>query len=84
MLVVTAMVISIGNAASTDSDDARIYGCSGPLAKIKCEAVEAKFNSKRTTGHTQLMSTVNLTKVKPIEGVFGDSENLRFQAAIFH
>ncbi|MFI5406957.1 MAG: hypothetical protein ACHQ1D_10645, partial [Nitrososphaerales archaeon] len=67
------MVISTGNAASADSDDARIYGCSGPLAKIKCEAVETKFNSKRTTGHTLLMSTVNLTKVKPIEGVFGDS-----------
>ena len=73
MLVVTVMVISTGNATSADSDDARIYGCSGPLAKIKCEAVETKFNSKRTTGHTQLMSTVNLTKVKPIEGVFGDS-----------
>ena len=52
---------------------ARIFGCSGPLAKIKCEAIETKFNLKQTTGHTQLMSTVNLTKVKPIEGVFGDS-----------
>jgi glucose/arabinose dehydrogenase len=73
MLVVTIMVTSSGNAASADSEDARVYGCSGPVAKIKCETVETKFNSKRTTGHTQLMSTVNLTKVKPIEGVFGDS-----------
>jgi glucose/arabinose dehydrogenase len=73
MLVVTIMVTSSGNAASADSEDARVYGCSGPVAKIKCEAVETKFNSMWTTGHTLRMSTVNLTKVKPIEGVFGDS-----------
>ncbi|MGA9941854.1 MAG: LamG domain-containing protein [Nitrososphaeraceae archaeon] len=73
VMVVTIMVKSSGNAASADSEKARIFGCSGPLAKIKCEAIETKFNLNQTTGHTQLMSTVNLTKVKPIEGVFGDS-----------
>ena len=73
MLVVTIMVISTGSAASADSEEARVYGCSGPTAKIKCEAIETKFNSKQTTGHTLRMSTVNLTKFKPIEGVFGDS-----------
>ena len=67
------MVISTGSAASADSEEARVYGCSGPTAKIKCEAIETKFNSKQTTGHTLRMSTVNLTKFKPIEGVFGDS-----------
>ena len=84
MLVVTIMVISTRSAASADSEEARVYGCSGPTAKIKCEAIETKFNSKQTTGHTLRMSTVNLTKFKPIEGVFGDSENLRLQAAIFY
>ena len=73
MLVVTIMVISTGSAASADSEESRIYGCGGPTAKIKCEAVENKFKSMQTTGHTLRMSTVNLTKFKPIEGVFGDS-----------
>ena len=67
------MVISIRSAATADLEDARVYGCSGPTAKINCEAIETKFNSKQTTGHTLRVSTVNLTKFKPVEGVFGDS-----------
>ena len=67
------MVKSSGNAASADSEDTHLFGCSGPAQKIKCEAIETKFNLKQTTGHTLRISTVNLTKFKPVEGVFGDS-----------
>ncbi len=50
-----------------------VYGCVPERQVARCHPFSHEFDSVVTTGHVQKISTVNLTKLDPIEGVFGNA-----------
>lgn len=57
-----------------DSDFSRlVYGCIPQGQVARCHSSSNQFDSVVTTGQVQRISTANLTKIDPTEGVFGNA-----------
>lgn len=68
------IIVHSTNGATTDSDLSRsVYACIQQGQGIRCHLSSNQFNSVVTTGQVQKISAVNLTKIDPTEGVFGNA-----------
>jgi glucose/arabinose dehydrogenase len=68
------IIVYSTNGATTDSDLSRsVYACIQQGQGIRCHPSSNQFNSVVTTGQVQKISAVNLTKIDPTEGVFGNA-----------
>jgi glucose/arabinose dehydrogenase len=68
------IIVYFANGATADSDLSRlVYGCILQGQVARCHSSSNQFDSVVTTGQVQRISTVNLTKIDPTEGVFGNA-----------
>lgn len=71
-LIIPNIVYS--NGATMNSDFSRlVYTCIPQGQVARCHPSLNEFDSLVTTGQVQKISTVNLTKIDPTEGVFGNA-----------
>ena len=72
-LIIPNIVYST-NGATMNSDFSRlVYACIPQGQVARCHPSLNEFDSLVTTGQVQKISTVNLTKIDPTEGVFGNA-----------
>ncbi|MGB8100533.1 MAG: hypothetical protein WCE96_02520, partial [Nitrososphaeraceae archaeon] len=72
-LIIPNIVYST-NGATMNSDFSRlVYTCIPQGQVARCHSSSNQFDSVATTGQVQRISTVNLTKIDPTEGVFGNA-----------
>ena len=72
-LIIPIIVYST-NGAPANSDFSRlVYACIPQGQVARCHPSLNEFDSLVTTGQVQKISTVNLTKIDPTEGVFGNA-----------
>jgi glucose/arabinose dehydrogenase len=68
------IIVYFANGATANSDFSRlVYGCIPQGQVARCHSTSNQFNSVVTAGQVQRISTVNLTKIDPTEGVFGNA-----------
>ena len=67
-------IVHSTNGATANSDFSRLaYACIPQGQVARCHPSLNEFDSLVTTGQVQKISTVNLTKIDPTEGVFGNA-----------
>ena len=72
-LIIPNIVYST-NGATVNSDFSRlVYACIPQGQVTRCHPSLNEFDSLVTTGQVQKISTVNLTKIDPTEGVIGNA-----------
>ena len=72
-LIIPNIVYST-NGATMNSDFSRlVYACIPQGQVARCHPSLNEFDSLVTTGQVQRISTVNLTKIDPTDGVFGNA-----------
>jgi glucose/arabinose dehydrogenase len=70
---VIAVLASTHIVAANAAPSQLTFGCSKFGQALQCDPMTNKFNSVSVTGHVQRISTINSTKVDPIQGVFGNA-----------
>ena len=70
VIILIPIIVYSANAASANP---LVYGCIPQGQVVRCHPSLNEFESLMTTGRVQRVSTVNLTKIDPIEGVFGNA-----------
>jgi len=70
IIILIPIIVYPANAASANR---LVYGCIPQGQVARCHPSSNEFESLVTTGRVQKVSTVNLTKIDPIEGVFGSA-----------
>lgn len=74
IIMIISIIAHFTKPAIADSDFSRvIFGCIQAGQVAYCNPFSNIFDSLVTTGQVQKVSTVNLTKIDPIEGVFGSA-----------
>ena len=73
-LLITIIIPTNTYSANADPGRSRlVYGCIPQGQHARCDPLNNEFSSLTSVGHVQRISTVNLTKSDPIEGVFGSA-----------
>lgn len=74
IIMIISIIVHSTNAVTENSDSSiLVFGCMPERQIASCHAFSNEFDSLVTTGRVQKVSTVNLTKIDPIEGVFGSA-----------
>jgi glucose/arabinose dehydrogenase len=71
--IVIILIPIIAHSTNAASASPLVYGCIPQGQVVRCHPSLNEFESLMTTGRVQKVSTVNLTRIDPIEGVFGNS-----------
>jgi glucose/arabinose dehydrogenase len=74
IILIIPNIVYSAKGAPVNSDLSRlVYACTPQGQIARCHPSLNEFDSLVTTGQVQKISTVNLTKIDPTEGVFGNA-----------